>query len=99
MPNRFPWFFHPVFVFVFSIIALASSLFLYIYWYVSVSSGVQTLVRRYHLDPAEVLEARTWVVILVLSILVAIILAGTLIIFIYSQKMVRLNRLQHEFML
>ncbi|MDP2267664.1 MAG: HAMP domain-containing sensor histidine kinase, partial [Deltaproteobacteria bacterium] len=32
-----------------------------------------------------------------LSILVAIILAGTLIIFVYSQKMVRLNWLQHEF--
>ncbi len=97
MPSRFPWFFHPVFVFVFSTIALAVSLFLYIYWYVSVSSGLLALVRRYHLDPAQVLEARTWVVILVLSLLVAIIMAGTVIIFIYSQKMVRLNRLQDEF--
>lgn len=97
MTHRNPWFFHPVFVFVFSILALASSLALYIYWYVSVSSGLQTLVRRYQLDPRDFLEAKTWMVIMVLSLLVAAILAGTLIIFIYSQKMVRLNRLQDEF--
>lgn len=97
MANRIPWFFHPIAVFVFSVLALASSLVLYIYWYVRVSSGLQALGRRYNLNPSQFLEAETWVVILVLSILVAIILAGTLIIFIYSQKMVRLNRLQHEF--
>ena len=97
MVKRFPWFFHPIFIFIFSILALASSLILYIYWYIRVSAGLQALVRRYNLDSSQFLEAQTWVVILVLSILVAIILAGTLIIFVYSQKMVRLNRLQHEF--
>lgn len=97
MVGKFPWFLHPVFVFIFSIIALASSLFLYIYWYIGVSSGLQSLGRRYNLDPSQFLEARTWVVILVLSILVGIILAGTLTIFIYNQKMSRLIRLQHEF--
>ena len=97
MVKRFPWFLHPVFIFIFSILALATSLFLYIYWYIRVSAGVQALVRRYNLDASQFLEAQTWVVILVLSILVTIILAGTLIIFVYSQKMVRLNRLQHEF--
>ena len=97
MVKRFPWFFHPIFIFIFSILALAASLLLYIYWYIRVSSGLQALVRRYNLDASQFLEARTWVVILVLSLLVAIILAGTLIIFVYSQKMVRLNRLQHEF--
>jgi two-component system phosphate regulon sensor histidine kinase PhoR len=97
MVTKFRWFFHPVFVFSFSVLALAASLFLYIYWYIGVSSGLQALVRHYNLDGNQFLEAKTWVVILVLSILVAIILAGTLIIFVYSQKMVRLNRLQHEF--
>ncbi|MCX5830867.1 MAG: HAMP domain-containing sensor histidine kinase [Deltaproteobacteria bacterium] len=97
MVKRFPWFLHPVFIFIFSILALATSLFLYIYWYIRVSTGLQALVRRYNLDASQFLEAQTWVVILVLSILVAIILTGTLIIFIYSQKMVRLNWLQHEF--
>jgi len=97
MINRLKWFLHPVFVFVFSTLALAASLFLYIYWYVEVSGGLQSLVRRHNLDPHQFFEIRTWVVILVLSILVGIILAGTLIIFVYSQKMARLNRLQHEF--
>lgn len=97
MVNRIKWFFHPVFVFVFSILALASSLILYIYWYVEVSAGLQALVRRHNLDPNRFFEVKTWVVILVLSILVGIILAGTLIIFVYSQKMTRLNRLQREF--
>ena len=97
MVGKFPWFLHPVFVFIFSIIALASSLFLYIYWYIGVSSGLQSLGSRYNLDPSQFLEARTWVVILVLSILVGIILVGTLTIFIYNQKMSRLIRLQHEF--
>lgn len=97
MVKRFPWFLRPVFIFIFSILALASSLFLYIYWYIRVSAGLLALVRRYNLDASQFLEAQTWVVILVLSILVAIILAGTLIIFVYSQKMVRLNWLQHEF--
>jgi signal transduction histidine kinase len=97
MVTKFRWFFHPIFVFSFSVLALAASLILYIYWYIGVSSGLQALVRHYNLDGSQFLEAKTWVVILVLSILVAIILAGTLIIFVYSQKMVRLNRLQHEF--
>lgn len=97
MISRLKWFFHPVFIFVCSIMALASSLFLYIYWYIEVSTGLKAAVQRYNLDPQQFFEAQTWVVILVLSILVGIILAGIFIIFLYSQKMARLNRLQHEF--
>jgi signal transduction histidine kinase len=97
MITRLKWFFHPVFIFVFSVLALALSLFLYIYWYIEVSAGLKAAVRRYNLDPQHILEAQTWVVILVLSILVGLILVGILIIFVYSQKMARLNRLQHEF--
>jgi len=97
MITRLKWFFHPVFIFVFSVLALALSLFLYIYWYIEVSAGLKAAVQRYNLDPQQFLEAQTWVVILVLSILVGIILAGIFIIFVYSQKMARLNRLQHEF--
>ncbi len=88
---------HPIVVFVFAILALASSLVLYIYWYVEVSGGLQALVRYYRLDLNQFMEAKTWVVILVLSILVGIIMSCTAVIFIYSQKMTRLNRLQHEF--
>jgi len=52
------------------ILALASSLILYIYWYIEVSAGLQPLVRRHNLDPNQFFEVKTWVVILVLSVLV-----------------------------
>jgi len=97
MENQPKWYFHPVLVFIFSVVALAASLFLYIYWYVEVSAGLQNIVRRYNLDPGAFYEVRTWVVILVLSILVGIILVGMLIIFIYNQKTLQFYRLQHNF--
>jgi two-component system, OmpR family, phosphate regulon sensor histidine kinase PhoR len=95
--NRFRWYFHPVFVFVFSILALGLSLFLYIYWYIEVSKGLKTIVTRFNLDTEKVLTYETWVVILVLSVLVGLILVGIFIIFVYSQKMVQLFRLQQNF--
>ncbi len=97
MENQLKWYFHPVLVFVSSVVALAASLFLYIYWYVEVSSGLKEVVRRYNLDPTRFYEAQTWVVILVLSILMGIILAGMLIIFIYNQKTLQFYRLQNNF--
>jgi two-component system phosphate regulon sensor histidine kinase PhoR len=97
MIHRSQWFFHPIFVFIFSIVALAASLALYIYWYIEVSTGLKTIVTKFDLDTAQIFTPQTWVVILVLSILVGIILVGIFIIFIYSQKMVQLYRMQHNF--
>lgn len=94
---RSRWFFHPITIFVFSIIALATSLILYIYWYIEVSAGLRAVVRKFNIDPDQVFEPQTWVVILVLSILVAIILIGIFIIFVYNQRSIRLYRLQHNF--
>jgi signal transduction histidine kinase len=91
------WFFHPIFIFVFSIIALATSLILYIYWYIEVSEGLKAVVQRFNLAPDQVLEPQTWVVIMVLSILVAVILGGIFLIFVYYQKTIGLYRLQHNF--
>jgi two-component system phosphate regulon sensor histidine kinase PhoR len=95
--NRFKWFYHPVFIFIFSIIALAASLFLYIYWYIEVSTGLTQLVQKHHLDPGQFFEVKTWVVILVISILMGIILVGVFTIFIYNQKTWQLYRLQRNF--
>jgi two-component system, OmpR family, phosphate regulon sensor histidine kinase PhoR len=91
------WFFHPIFVFVLSTVALVCSLALYIYWYVGISAGVKSLAYRYQLDPGQFIEASPWVVILVLSLLVGVILAGILIIFIYHLKTLQLYRLQQTF--
>jgi len=91
------WYFHPVFIFVLSILALSASLTLYIYWYVEVRARLESLIRNYQLDSSQFFEVQTWIVILVLSVLVALILLGILIIFIYSVRTVRLYRLQHNF--
>jgi len=91
------WFIHPVFIFTLSTVALAISLFLYIYWYISVSENLNSVIRRYQLDANQFFEARTWVVILILSLLVGVILVGILIIFIYNVKTLQLYRLQHTF--
>ena len=95
--NRTKWFFHPVFIFVLSIVALGTSLFLYIYWYVEVSAGLKSVVYKFNLDSSQVLEPQTWIVIMVLSILVGIILLGIFTIFVYNQKTLQLYRLQHNF--
>ena len=97
MVKNVHWFLHPIAVFIFSTLALASSLFLYIYWYIEVSSGLKALVRRFNLDADQVLASQTWVVVLVLSLLVALILCGIFIIFLFSQKLLRSYRLQNNF--
>ena len=91
------WFFHPIFVFIFSIVALTLSLILYIYWYVEVSKGFKEVLQKFNLDPGQFLKSETWVVILILSILVGIILVGIFIIFVYNQKTIQFYRLQHNF--
>ena len=91
------WFFHPLFIFIFSLVALAMSLFLYIRSYLQVNHALQEVVVKYHLNEKNMLETETWVLILTLSLLVAVILMGLLIIYIYSQKMIQLYRLQQNF--
>ncbi len=95
--TRAKWFFHPILVFIFSIVALAMSLVLYIYWYMEVSTGLKDIAQKFNLDHGKLLEYETWVVILVLSILVGIILVGIFIIFVYNQKIIQLYRLQQNF--
>lgn len=91
------WLFHPILVFVFSVLALVTSLFLYIYWYIGVSSGLQATMQRFHLEQEKIIAADTWVVILVLSLLIGLILLGIFIIFVFSQKTMQLIRLQNNF--
>lgn len=95
--KRSLWFIHPIAIFVYSIIALVLSLFLYIYWYVEVSSGLQRVIASTNLDPDQFVSWQTWVVILVLSILVAIILLGIIFVFVYQRKTLSLYRFQRKF--
>lgn len=91
------WFYHPLFIFIFSLLALALSLFLYIRSYLQVSEALQDVIVKYNLNSSQILQGQTWVFILVLSLLVAVILTGLLVIYIYYQKMIQLYRLQQNF--
>jgi len=95
--DRSKWFFHPVLIFIFSVVALIMSLSLYIYWYIEVSTGLKEIIQKFNLDSEQILEFETWVVILVLSILVGVILVGIFIIFLYNLKIIQLYRLQNNF--
>lgn len=95
--KRTPWFFHPAFVFIFSVLALGTSLALYIYWYIEVSTTLQALVQSFELDSGLLRHSQAWLVIVVLSILVGVILLGIFTIFVYGQKTLQLYRLQNNF--
>jgi len=97
MTSSVKWFIHPILVFILSVIALAASLTLYIYWYLKVSTGLQRIVMTYKLDQEGFFEFKTWIVVLVLSILIGLIIVGLFIIFVYYQKTWRLYRLQRGF--
>lgn len=91
------WFFHPVSIFIFSLVALGTSLFLFIRSYLEVNRALMLVVQKYKLNPNTFVEEETWVIILILSILVALIIAGMVIIFVYYQKVIQLYRLQQNF--
>ena len=95
--TRMKWFFHPILFFVFSIIALVLSYLLYIYWYIEISIGLESIARRFNLEPGQIFKAEAWVVVLVLTILLGIILLGIFVIFVYNQKTLQLYRLQDNF--
>ncbi|OUR97899.1 hypothetical protein A9Q84_06800 [Halobacteriovorax marinus] len=95
--RSFKWYFHPIFIFTFSLIALITSLVVYIQSYLGVYDSLRIFVDKNKIEAVQFLEADTWVTILFLSVLVAIILAGTIIIFVYYQKVIQLYRLQQNF--
>ncbi len=98
MPMKsFKWYFHPIFIFTFSLVALVTSLFVYIRSYLQVSDSIRVFVEKNKVDASQFLQTDTWITILIISILVAIILAGTIIIFVYYQKIIQLYRMQQNF--
>lgn len=90
MPNA-------MFIFIFSIVALVSSFVLYIYWYIEISSGLDEVINKFDIDPRQVFESQTGLVIFVLAVLVGLILTGLSMTFVYNQKMQQLYRLQNNF--
>lgn len=94
-PSR--WYLHPVFIFACSIFALATFLVLTVSLYMEITSALEVIILKFHIDPKMIFPSKTGMTILVLSLLIAVVLAGILLAFIYYQKTVNLFRLQHNF--
>ncbi len=94
-PSR--WYLHPVFIFACSIFALATFLVVTISWYMEITSALEVIILKFHIDPKLIFPSKTGMTILVLSALIAVVLIGILLAFIYYQKTVNLFRLQHNF--
>ncbi len=94
-PSR--WYLHPVFIFACSIFALATFLVMTVSWYMEITSALEVVILKFHIDPQSIFPSKTGMTILVLSALIAVVLIGILLAFIYYQKTVNLFRLQHNF--
>ncbi len=91
------WYLHPVFIFACSIIALATFLVLTISLYMEITTALEVIIKKFHLDPGMIFPSKTGMTIMVLSLLIAVVMAGILLAFIYYQKTMDLFRLQHNF--
>lgn len=94
-PSR--WYLHPVFIFTCSIFALFTVLVMTVSWYMEITSALEVIVLKFHIDPQLIFPSKTGMTILILSALIAVVLIGILLAFIYYQKTIKLFRLQHNF--
>lgn len=94
-PSR--WYLHPVFIFACSIFALATFLVLTVSWYMEITSALEVIILKFHIDPKSIFPSKTGMTLLILSALIFVVLIGILLAFIYYQKTVNLFRLQHNF--
>lgn len=88
---------HPVTIFIASLLALGTSLYLYIDSYIRVNESLREFINRSGLPKNQFKEPETWVMILTLSILVTLIVAGMSLVFVYYQKVIMLYRMQQNF--
>lgn len=94
---QYRWFLHPVSIFIFSLIALGASLFIYIRSYLNVNEAFEKFLQTNNFANNQFARPETWVTILTLSILVAIILIGLFLIFVTYQRAMELYRMQQNF--
>lgn len=95
--KKYKTLFHPILVFILSLLALGTSLFLYIHWYLQASEALHNFIAESKMNPDQFMEIETWVIIMILSILVAMIIFGMVLIFTYYQKLTKLYKHQQNF--
>lgn len=95
--KRHKWLPHPTVLFLFSVAALGLTLFLCIYWYIEVKNGLEEFIGRLNFDPFLIFQSRTWIVIIIFTLIGGVILAGIFISFVYYQKVLHLYNYQQNF--
>ena len=89
--------FHPITIFVSSIIAVVTSYFVYLRWYIKVIGNIDDFALRFGVDQKVVADPYSLFMIITTSILLGGIIIGLIIIFTYYQKTIQLYRLQENF--
>ncbi|MBF0206743.1 MAG: HAMP domain-containing histidine kinase [Oligoflexia bacterium] len=89
--------FHPLTIFICSLLALGLSLFLFLHWYFRITENVNAFTEKFQLNPEAVLAPHSWVIILSSSLLIGCIIVGLALIFTYYQKSIQLYYLQENF--
>ncbi len=89
------WLYHPVAIFLYIQILWILLMVIWIRWYVEEYTQLRELAERLRTQ-AEI-EGFDWLPLLVGGLLLALILAGSTLIFIYWNKQHRLNRMQRAF--
>jgi two-component system phosphate regulon sensor histidine kinase PhoR len=95
--KKVPWFIHPLFVFITSLVALGTSFYLYLHWYLKVSDKLNEFLQKYNLEEGQISGPQIILTVIILSILVVIIIASLILIFFYYQKAIRLYINQKNF--
>ncbi|MBF0297840.1 MAG: HAMP domain-containing histidine kinase [Oligoflexia bacterium] len=89
--------FSPIVIFIFSLLALCASQFLFLHWYFRVTNALSDFIIKFHLGENVIMAPRTWVIVLISSILIGLIVAGLVLTFTYYQKSIQLYHLQENF--
>lgn len=95
--TRAPWYTHPLFIFVVSLIALGSALAIYISTYLRFNEAFGQFMESRNIEPLRLMDHTTWFNILIMSILIGLIIAGIVFIYVYYQKVIQLYRMQQNF--
>lgn len=91
------WYTHPFAIFCFTVSALSSSLIIYVTVFLKIDKAFSNFVKQQSLTAYSQLNSAAVATILTLSILVALVACGIVLVYIYYKKVVQLYYMQKNF--
>jgi len=91
------WYTHPLFYFVIVILSLGTTLKIYITSFQKANSTFVDLMKKNNFDASALVEKSSNSNILILTLLISLIIAAMVIIYLYYNKLIRLYRMQQNF--